>query len=115
MTAGMDLQENISVSPECTEPEILTMPYIFLARKTYVSLSQVGPSPISKGLTRKSCQKVVLPKPDQSDRPSSPCQYIYIYIYIYMDQYCIRPSAILGLGQWLEQCNLTMLRFNFVQ
>ena len=23
------------------------------------------------------------------------------------DQYCIRPSAMLGLGQWVEQCNLT--------
>ena len=22
------------------------------------------------------------------------------------DQYCIRPSTILGLGQWVEQCNL---------
>ena len=27
------------------------------------------------------------------------------------DQYCIRPSAMLGLGQWVEQCNLTMLGF----
>ena len=21
------------------------------------------------------------------------------------DQYCISPSAMLGLGQWVEQCN----------
>ena len=27
------------------------------------------------------------------------------------DQYCIRPSAVLGLRQWVEQCNLTMLGF----
>ena len=27
------------------------------------------------------------------------------------DQYCIRPSAMLGLGQWVELCNLTMLGF----
>ena len=26
-------------------------------------------------------------------------------------QYCIRPSALLGLGQWVEQCNLTMLGY----
>ena len=26
-----------------------------------------------------------------------------------IDQYCIRPSAMLGLGQWVELCNLTML------
>ena len=26
------------------------------------------------------------------------------------DQYCIRPSAMVGL-QWVEQCNLTMLGF----
>ena len=26
-------------------------------------------------------------------------------------QYSIRPSAMLGLGQWVEQCNLTMLGF----
>ena len=27
------------------------------------------------------------------------------------DQYCIRPSAMLGLGQWVEQCNLVILGF----
>ena len=27
------------------------------------------------------------------------------------DQYCERPSAMLGLEQWVEQYNLTMLGF----
>ena len=27
------------------------------------------------------------------------------------DQYCTRPSAMLGLGQWVEQCNQSMLAF----
>ena len=28
-----------------------------------------------------------------------------------VDQHCIRPSALPGLGQWVKQCNLTMLGF----
>ena len=27
------------------------------------------------------------------------------------DQYCIRPAAMLGPGQWVEQCILTVLGF----
>ena len=31
------------------------------------------------------------------------------YNCINMYRYCVRPSAMLGLGQWVEQCNLIML------
>ena len=42
---------------------------------------------------------------------SQSSHYNIIMASICTDQYCIRPSAMLGLGQWGEQCNLTMLGF----
>ena len=31
----------------------------------------------------------------------------------YTDKYCIKLIAMLGLGQWVEQCNLAMLCFRY--